>query len=58
LLAQKAPEEAEGYKQWVYKAAQLSSEAAKEGGFLGMGGKRVTEAEAAALKEVAGALGI
>lgn len=58
LLAQKAPAEAEGYKQWVYHAAQHSAEAAKEGGFLGIGGTKVNEAEAAALKEIAGALGI
>ena len=58
LLAQKAPEGAEGYKQWVYQAAKLSSEAAKEGGFLGMGGTRVSEAEAAALRAVAKELGI
>jgi hypothetical protein len=58
LLSQKAPAEAEGYKQWVYKAAQHSAEAAKEGGFLGIGGTRVNEAEAAALKEIASALGI
>jgi hypothetical protein len=58
LLGQKAPAEAEGYKQWVYQAAQHSAEAAKEGGFLGIGGTRVSEAEAVALKELAGALGI
>ncbi len=58
LLSQKAPAEAEGYKQWVYEAAQHSAEAAKEGGFLGIGGQRVNEAEAAALKEIASALGI
>jgi hypothetical protein len=58
LLEQKAPAEAEGYKQWVYQAAQHSAEAAKEGGFLGIGGQRVSEAEAAALKEIVGALGI
>ena len=58
LLSQKAPAEAEGYKQWVYQAAQHSAEAAKEGGFLGIGGQRVNEAEAAALKEIASALGI
>jgi len=58
LLSQKAPAEAEGYKQWVYRAAQLSSEAAKEGGFLGIGGERVSEAEVAALREIAEALGI
>jgi len=58
LLSQKAPAEAEGYKQWVYQAAQHSAEAAKEGGFLGIGGTRVNEAEAAALKEIASALSI
>lgn len=58
LLAQKAPAEAEGYKQWVQQAAQDSAEAAKEGGFLGIGGKRVSEAEVAALADLAAALGI
>jgi hypothetical protein len=58
LLSLKAPTEAEGYEQWVYQAAQNSAEAAKEGGFFGIGGTRVSEAEAAALKEIAGALGI
>jgi hypothetical protein len=58
LLGEKAPAEAEGYKQWVYQAAQRSAEAAKEGSFLGIGGTRVTEAEVAALQEIAGALGI
>ena len=58
LLSQKAPEEAEGYKQMVYHAAQLSAEAGKEGGFMGIGGVRVNEAEVAALKDLAGALGI
>ena len=58
LLAKKAPAEAEGYKQWVYRAALSSAEAAKEGGFMGIGGIKVNEAEAAALKEIASALGI
>jgi hypothetical protein len=58
LLSQKAPADAEQYKQWVYQSAQNSANAAKEGGFFGIGGERVTEAEAAALKEIALALGI
>jgi hypothetical protein len=58
LVDQKAPDEAQGFKQWVYKAAVRSAEASKEGGFLGIGGVRVSEAEAAALTEVAVALGI
>jgi len=58
LLAQKAPADAEGYKRWVYQAAQNSANAAREGGFFGIGGERVSEAETAALQEIAGALGI
>ena len=58
LLSQKAPADAQAYKQWVYQAAQNSANAAKEGGFLGIGGERVSEAETAALKELATALDI
>ena len=58
LLAQKAPADAQAYKQWVYQAARNSAEAAKEGGIFGIGGERVSEAETAALKEIATALDI
>lgn len=58
LLAQKAPADAEPYKQWVYQSAQSSASAAREGGFFGIGGERVSEAEAVALQEIALALGI
>jgi hypothetical protein len=58
LLSQKAPADAQAYKQWVYQAAQNSANAAKEGGIFGIGGERVSEAEAAALKEIAMALDI
>ena len=56
LLSQKAAADAQQYKQWVYQAAQNSANAAKEGGVFGIGGERVTEAETAALKEIANAL--
>jgi len=56
LLKEKAPDESDGYKRWVYKAAQKSAEASKEGGFLGIGGVMINEAETDALKEIAGAL--
>jgi hypothetical protein len=39
-------------------AAQNVAEAAKEGGFLGIGGVRVSDAERAALGDIAGALGV
>ncbi len=56
LLSQKALADAQAYKQWVYEAAQNSANAAKEGGVFGIGGERVSEAEAVALREIAGAL--
>ena len=58
LLSQKAPADAQAYKQWVYQAAQNSANAAKEGGVFGIGGERVSEAETAALKEIAATLDI
>ena len=59
LLARKAPAaEAEGFKHWLVTAAQHVAEASKEGGFLGIGGVRVSDAEKAALAEIAGALGV
>jgi hypothetical protein len=58
LLSQKAPTDAQAYKQWVYQAAQNSAMAAKEGGVFGIGGERVSEEETAALKEIAMALDI
>ena len=51
-------EEAEGVKRWLVTIAQRAAEAAKEGGFLGVGGARVSETETAAIREVARALGI
>ena len=38
--------------------SQEVAEAAKEGGFLGIGGVRVSEAEQAALREISDALGL
>jgi len=58
LLSQKAPADAQAYKQWVYQAAQNTANAAKEGGVFGIGGEPVSEAETAALKEIAIALDI
>ena len=58
LLSQKAPADAQAYKQWVYEAAQNTANAAKEGGVFGIGGAPVSEAETAALREIATALEI
>jgi hypothetical protein len=58
LLGQKAPGEAEGFKRWVLATARHAAKAASEGGFLGIGGVQVSDAEKAALADVAAALGV
>ena len=58
LLREKAsPEEAAGYGKFALEVARRAAEAHKEGGFLGVGGQRVSEAEQGALDDVAAALG-
>jgi hypothetical protein len=52
LLAAKLPDESANYGTWVTGIAQAVAEAAKEGAFLGFGGKRVSEGEAALLAEL------
>lgn len=58
LLTTKAPDDADGFKKWLFTMAQKSAEAAHEGGFLGFGGVKVNEAETAALNDLKTALGI
>ncbi|HEY7139861.1 MAG TPA: hypothetical protein VIE44_07175 [Methylomirabilota bacterium] len=59
LLDRKATrEEADGLKRWLVAIAQRTAEAAKEGGFLGIGGTRVSETETAAIREIAQVLGV
>src|SRR5262249_661751 len=50
-------DEAEGVKRWLVTIAQRVAEAAKEGGFLGFGGIKVSGAEADTIREIARALG-
>lgn len=50
--------EAEQVKGWLVEVAQKTAEAGKEGGFMGIGGVRVNEAEASALSDIAAALGV
>jgi hypothetical protein len=58
LVDRKAPgPEADEVKQWLVSIARRTAEAAKEGGVLGIGGVRVTEAEIRAIRQVAEALG-
>ncbi len=58
VVAQKSPVEAEEYKRWLVSLAQKTSQASKEGGFLGIGGTVVSEAESSAVAELSSALGM
>jgi hypothetical protein len=58
LDAKATPDEAAEIKSWLYDVSVKAANAAKEGGFLGFGGTRVSEKEKAALQEIAGILGV
>jgi hypothetical protein len=58
LLQQKAPEALEDYKQWSLAVAEKVANAAKEGGFLGFGGERVSAGEKALIDDIKAALGV
>ena len=52
----KAPGDAAAFKGWLRQISQHVAEASKEGGFLGIGGVAVSEAEKATLAEISSAL--
>lgn len=59
LLDRKAtPAEASAVKKWLYEIAEKTASASKEGGFLGIGGERVSGEETAALQELAATFGV
>ena len=58
LLEAKAPEDAPAFKAWLRQTAERAAEASSEGGFLGFGGVRVSDAEKATLAEISEALAI
>jgi hypothetical protein len=59
LLARKTtPAEAEAFGRWALSVGRHVAQAAKEGGFLGVGGALVSEKERATLSELAFALGV
>ncbi len=57
LEAKGSPEDVDAYKRFVLAVAQAAAEAHKEGGFIGIGGRRVSAEEQAALDDIAGVLG-
>jgi hypothetical protein len=57
LEAKGTPPEVDAYKRFVMTVAQAVASAHKEGGFLGIGGEEISDAENQALDEISGALG-
>jgi hypothetical protein len=55
--AKATPAEVDDYKRFVMTVAQAVASAHKEGGFLGIGGKEISDAENQALDEISTALG-
>ena len=56
LLDAKASADASAFKGWLRQISQNVAEAATEGGFLGISGVPVSEAEKATLTEISSAL--
>jgi hypothetical protein len=57
LEAKSTPSEVDAYKKFVMTVAQAVASAHKEGGFLHIGGKQISDAENQALDEISTALG-
>src|SRR5437763_9586059 len=57
LQGKASPAEVDAYKTFVMTVAQAVAGAHKEGGFLGIGGKQISEAEERALDDISTALG-
>ena len=58
LEAKATPEEAAAFRRWLVEAAQKAADAAKEGGFLGIGATRVSQGELTELSEIRRILGL
>lgn len=59
LVEQKAEaNEANEFKMWLYKVANDTAHAAKEGDFMGIGGEKVNQAETDALTELGTVFGV
>jgi hypothetical protein len=56
ILSTKAPGDAVAFKNWLRQISQSVAEAATEGGFLGIGGVAVSDAEKATIAEISSAL--
>lgn len=57
VVSQKAPGEAVSFKAWLREIAEKVAESGTEGGFLGFGGVKVSDAEKKTLADIDRALG-
>lgn len=57
LVGAKAPEQASAFRHYLRETAQRVAEAGTEGGFLGFGGEKVSDAEKKTLADLERALG-
>ena len=57
IVDRKAPRDAAAFKAWLYGIGKKVAEASMEGGFLGFGGVKVSDAEKATLGDIARTLG-
>lgn len=57
LVRSKAPDQAGAFIDWLRDTASRVAEAASEGGFMGFGGEKVSEAEKKTLADIDAALG-
>jgi membrane-bound lytic murein transglycosylase B len=57
ILNTKAPQDAAAFKAWLQTISENVAEASSEGGFLGIGGVQVSDAEKATLADISKALG-
>jgi hypothetical protein len=56
VAAKGTPDEVTAFAQWLVAAAQAAADAAKEGGFMGIGARLVSEREEAMLNQVRAAV--
>ncbi len=56
VVAKAAPDEASAFGQWLVASAQAAADAAKEGGFMGIGAQQVSDREQAMLDQVRAAV--
>jgi hypothetical protein len=56
IVDAKAPADAASFKTWLRDISKVVADASTEGGFLGFGGVRVSDAEKATLAEISSAL--